>query len=78
MASIYHDEHADLGLLTGRTVAVVGYGNQGRSQALNLRDSGCRVVVGNIADASFERTREAFRIGDAAPHSSSAAAPAKE
>jgi ketol-acid reductoisomerase len=55
--TIYHDEHADLDALTGKTIAVVGYGNQGRSQALNLRDSGCRVVVGNIPDASFEQAR---------------------
>lgn len=57
MAAIYHDDDADLGVLNGKTVAVIGYGNQGRSQALNLRDSGCRVIVGNIADASFDQAR---------------------
>jgi ketol-acid reductoisomerase len=57
MATIYHDEDADLGALAGATIAVVGYGNQGRSQALNLRDSGLEVVVGNIRDASFEQAR---------------------
>jgi ketol-acid reductoisomerase len=46
MATIYHDEDADLAALAGQTLAVVGYGNQGRSQALNLRDSGLAVVVG--------------------------------
>ncbi len=50
MPKIFHDEDADLATLDGRTIAVVGYGNQGRSQALNLRDSGVRVVVGNIQD----------------------------
>jgi ketol-acid reductoisomerase len=50
MAQIYHDDDADLGLLEDQTVALVGYGNQGRSQALNLRDSGVNVVVGNIQD----------------------------
>ena len=36
--------------LTGRTVAVIGYGNLGRSVALNLRDSGVAVIIGNIDD----------------------------
>lgn len=57
MKTIYHDEDADLDALAGAVIAVVGYGNQGRSQALNLRDSGLRVVVGNIRDASFEQAR---------------------
>jgi ketol-acid reductoisomerase len=55
MATIYHDNDADLGVLADKTVAVVGYGNQGRSQALNMRDSGLEVIVGNIRDASFEQ-----------------------
>ncbi len=50
MAKIYHDDDADLGTLKDQTVAVIGYGNQGRSQALNLRDSGIDVVIGNIRD----------------------------
>ena len=57
MATIYHDSDADLSALAGQTVAVVGYGNQGRSQALNLRDSGVDVVVGNIRDYALERRR---------------------
>ena len=48
MTTIYHDDDADLEVLRGETIAVVGYGNQGRAQALNLRDSGLRVIVGNI------------------------------
>jgi ketol-acid reductoisomerase len=47
---IYHEEDADLCALDGQAVAVVGYGNQGRSQALNLRDSGVDVVIGNLRD----------------------------
>lgn len=54
MATIYHDADADLADLDGRTIAVVGYGNQGRSQALNLRDSGVSVIVGNIRDGAHE------------------------
>jgi ketol-acid reductoisomerase len=55
VSRIYHDEDADLAALAGATLAVVGYGNQGRSQALNLRDSGVPVVVGNIRDAAADR-----------------------
>lgn len=55
MATVYHDEDADLGLLRGQRIAVIGYGNQGRSQALNLRDSGLDVTVGTIADASRQQ-----------------------
>jgi ketol-acid reductoisomerase len=54
MAAVYHDEDADLSALDGRTVAVIGYGNQGRAQALNLRDSGVRVVIGNRRDGYCE------------------------
>jgi len=43
---IYYDADAPLEPLRGKTVAVIGYGSQGRAQALNLRDSGLRVVVG--------------------------------
>lgn len=54
---IYRDNDADLGVLADKTVAVIGYGNQGRAQALNLRDSGVRVVVGGIEDEASERAR---------------------
>jgi ketol-acid reductoisomerase len=46
MAAIYHDKDADLNLLQGRRVAVLGYGSQGHAHALNLRDSGIDVRVG--------------------------------
>jgi len=45
-ATMYYDQDADLGLLKGKTVAVIGYGSQGHAQAQNLRDSGITVVVG--------------------------------
>ncbi len=45
-AKMYYDQDADLSLLKGKTVAVIGYGSQGHAQAQNLRDSGCTVVVG--------------------------------
>jgi ketol-acid reductoisomerase len=46
MAKIYYDSDADLGLLAGKTVAVIGYGSQGHAHALNLKDNGVSVVVG--------------------------------
>jgi ketol-acid reductoisomerase len=55
---VYRDEDADLKLIQGRRVAVIGYGNQGRAQALNLRDSGVPVVVG-LAEGSKSRARAA-------------------
>ncbi len=45
-AKIYYDADASLEPLRGKTIAVIGYGSQGRAHALNLRDSGLRVVVG--------------------------------
>ena len=45
MANIYYDKDADLKVLKGKPVAIVGYGIQGRGQALNLRDSGVNVIV---------------------------------
>ena len=45
MARIYYDKDADLSVLKDKTVAVVGYGIQGRGQAMNLRDSGVKVIV---------------------------------
>jgi ketol-acid reductoisomerase len=44
--TIYREADAERGALHGRRVAIIGYGNQGRAHALNLRDSGIDVVVG--------------------------------
>ena len=46
MPQMYYDKDADLGLLKGKTIGVVGFGSQGHAHALNLKDSGCDVVVG--------------------------------
>jgi len=48
MAKIYYDEDADLNLLKEKTIAIIGYGIQGRGQALCLGDSGCKVVVSEL------------------------------
>jgi ketol-acid reductoisomerase len=45
-ATMYYDQDADLALLKGKTIAIIGYGSQGHAQAQNLRDSGCTVVIG--------------------------------
>jgi ketol-acid reductoisomerase len=45
-AKIYYDQDADLSVLKNKTIAILGYGSQGHAQAQNLRDSGCRVVIG--------------------------------
>jgi ketol-acid reductoisomerase len=46
MAQLFYDSDADLSLLNGKTVAIIGYGSQGHAHALNLKDSGVSVVVG--------------------------------
>ncbi len=45
-AKIYYDNDADLSVLKGKTIAILGYGSQGHAQAQNLRDSGCNVIIG--------------------------------
>ncbi|MBV8685878.1 MAG: ketol-acid reductoisomerase [Alphaproteobacteria bacterium] len=55
---VYRDEDSDPGLIRGRRVAVIGYGNQGRAQALNLRDSGVGLVVA-LPEGSASRARAA-------------------
>ena len=46
MANIYYEQDCNLGLLQGKTVAIIGYGSQGHAHALNLHDSGVNVIVG--------------------------------
>lgn len=46
MAKMYYDSDCNLGLLKGKTIAVIGYGSQGHAHAQNLQDSGLKVVVG--------------------------------
>ena len=46
MAKIYYQEDCDLSLLQDKTIAVIGYGSQGHAHALNLKESGCNVIVG--------------------------------
>ncbi len=46
MVNVYYDKDADLGVLAGKTIGIVGYGSQGHAHALNLKDNGQHVVVG--------------------------------
>ena len=46
MAKLYHHEDCNLSLLDGKTVAIIGYGSQGHAHALNLKDSGVKVIIG--------------------------------
>jgi len=56
---MFYDDDADLGLLDGKTVAIIGYGSQGHAHALNLKDSGVSVVVGlRDGSPSIEKARE--------------------
>lgn len=57
MTRYFRDEDASLVPLQGKTVAVLGFGNQGHAQALNLRDSGINVIVGNAPDEYADRAR---------------------
>src|SRR4029450_13831756 len=65
MTRIYHDDDGDIAALAGQTVALIGYGNQGRSWALNLRDSGLDPQVCAPPDASRERPRaDGFAVAE--------------
>ncbi|MZP29746.1 ketol-acid reductoisomerase [Heliobacterium undosum] len=58
---MYYDADADLSLLEGKTVAVIGYGSQGHAQAQNLKDSGVNVIIGLRPDSN--RVKEAQEYG---------------
>ncbi|MDO5309605.1 MAG: ketol-acid reductoisomerase [Planctomycetia bacterium] len=74
-ATIYYDNDADLSILNGKTIAILGFGSQGHAHAQNLRDSGCNVIVSNrkgtdnyrlAVEAGFEPVsiEEAVKQGD--------------
>lgn len=46
MAKIYYQEDCNMSILEGKTIAIIGYGSQGHAHALNLKESGCEVIVG--------------------------------
>lgn len=65
---IYRDKHVDLAGLNGKTCAVIGYGAQGRAQALNLKDSGMKVLVGLRRTSKSRRLarRDGIQVRDTA------------
>ena len=68
MAELFYDADADLSIIRGRKVAVLGYGSQGHAHALSLRDSGVDVRVG-LAEGSRSRAKaeaEGLRVVDPA------------
>ena len=52
MVQTYYDKDADIGILQDKTIAVIGYGSQGHAHALNMKDSGLRVVIGLRPDSA--------------------------
>src|SRR5688572_10721023 len=68
MAKMYYDKDADLGLISGKKVAVIGYGSQGHAHALNLKDSGVSVKVGLPTTSRSRAKAQAagLEVGDVA------------
>ena len=58
MIQKYYEADADPGVFENRTIAVIGYGSQGRGQAMNLRDSGYSVIIGLRPGSSWQRASE--------------------
>ena len=67
MATIYYDADANLELIQGKRVAVLGYGSQGHAHALDMRDNGCNVVVGLPAGSKSRERAEADGLEVATP-----------
>jgi ketol-acid reductoisomerase len=59
MARMYYDTDANLDLLAGKTIAIIGYGSQGHAHALNLKDSGMNVIVGLYPGSKSKALAEA-------------------
>ena len=70
-ARIFYQQDCNLSLLDGKTIAIIGYGSQGHAHALNLKDSGCKVIIGLYEGSkSWKRAEEqgfeVFTAADAA------------
>src|SRR5580658_3850148 len=67
-AKVYTDKDADLGAFKNKTLAVLGYGSQGHAHALNLKDSGCRVIVGLYPGSKSRKVakQHGFKVVDTA------------
>lgn len=61
--NIYFENNANLDKIKGKKIAIIGYGNQGRAQELNLRDSDQDVIIGNKEDSYKEKAlKDGFKI----------------
>src|SRR5438132_9233223 len=58
MEKIYRDADVDDSILKGKTIAVIGYGIQGKAQAANTRDSGFKVIIGSRGPEEGSKSRE--------------------
>lgn len=65
MAKLYYDSDCDLGLLKGKTVAIIGYGSQGHAHALNLKESGINVIVAEIPERRQQVINDGLPVYDA-------------
>lgn len=66
MTKICYDKDADLQLLKNRRIGIIGYGNQGRAQAMNMRDSGItNITISTAKDATFDQALgDGFQVMD--------------
>src|SRR5579872_3541666 len=62
MAKVYYENDGDVKKLVGKTIAVIGYGSQGHAHALNLRDSGLKVIVGLPASSQSRAKAQAQKL----------------
>ncbi len=62
MANIYYEQDCNLGLLNGKTVAIIGFGSQGHAHAMNLKDSGVNVIVGLYEGSKSKAKAEAYGL----------------
>ncbi|MCR5825821.1 MAG: ketol-acid reductoisomerase [Oscillospiraceae bacterium] len=58
MAKMYYEQDCDINVLNGKKIAIIGYGSQGHAHALNLRDSGCDVIIGLRQGRSWKKAEE--------------------
>ncbi|MEG2081204.1 MAG: NAD(P)-binding domain-containing protein, partial [Oscillospiraceae bacterium] len=65
---MFYQEDCNLGLLDGKTIAVIGYGSQGHAHALNAKESGCNVIIGLYKGSkSWEKAeKQGFKVYTAA------------
>lgn len=60
-ARIFYQEDCNLSVLEGQTIAIIGYGSQGHAHALNLKDSGCNVIIG-LYEGSKSWAKQKLRV----------------